>query len=606
MADRNNSGGAVGVPERESLWSTFKQMVLPRRWLRRADRIQDLRRYRRLWWYSMLLTLFVALMPVFVMVGVNYYLFRKTVSTELRYEVSRNLYNVSRSLQFVIEERLSALKLVARERSMPELHDRAMLSRTLGNLQATFSGFVDLGLIDGNGEQVVYVGPYSLQGINYADQESFQNAVVRGECVTDVFMGHRQVPHFAITARVGDGIDSVHVLRATVDMETLNRLIYVPSMKKTDDIFIVSRDGILQTPSRMHGDLFGPVELSVPPYSPTAEVLEDVDEVGRESAESILGYSYIENTPFILMITKKRTNMLRMWALAQTELVVFLVISSVLIVLVVLFYSTRMIRHIRGADQRRTKMLMEVEYTNKMATIGRLAASVAHEINNPLAIINEKAGLLRDLAEHADEYPHRDRTFRAVDSIIRSVGRCSDVTHRLLGFSRKMETRYEPLDLSRVLSEVVGFLEKEASHRNITLYRDFDSDVPMVESDRGQLQQIFLNILNNAFAATDNGGRIRLVVQRADAAHVKVSVQDNGVGISEENLEHIFEPFFSTKGDFGTGLGLSITYGLVQKLGGEIRVDSEVGVGTTFTVILPVQRPVQPEAHDEQTTRSAH
>ncbi|MBS1262506.1 MAG: Sensor protein ZraS [Calditrichaeota bacterium] len=590
MADAGGDGRNAVSSERSAAEKPahfFKQMILPRKWLKRADRIQDLRRYRRLWWYTLLLTLFVALLPVFVMVGVNYYMYRKTVLAELRYDISRNLNNVSRSLEFVIEERLSALKLVVREKPPVELLDRRRLASTLTNLKATFTGFVDLGVIDRNGDQVVYVGPYKLEGANYRDQVSFQEALVRGSCVTDVFMGHRNVPHFAITVRMEHEPDEFHVLRATVDMETLNRLIYIPGMSDTDDIFIISRQGVLQTPSRRHGDLLEKSSIEAPPWSPNAEVL-DTAPLGE--SESLLGYSYIENTPFILMITKHQVDIPAMWTRAQTELIVFLIISSILIVLVVLWSSTRMVRQIRTADQRRTKMLMNVEYTNKMATIGRLAASVAHEINNPLAIINEKAGLLADIAEHTDNFPNREKTVQALHSITNSVQRCSEVTHRLLGFTRKMDSRYEPIDLRSLLGEVTGFLEKEAHHRNIRIFRDFDEHIPMIDSDRGQLQQIFLNILNNAFAAVADGGKIRLAVRALGHQRVEASVRDNGMGISEGNLKHIFEPFFSTKGDFGTGLGLSITYGLVQKLGGRIDVQSELGEGTTFTVTLPVNR----------------
>ncbi|MCB2211353.1 two-component sensor histidine kinase [bacterium] len=563
----------------------FMQMILPRRFLQRADRIKDLRRYRRLWWYTLLLTLFVAYLPLFVMTGVNYYMYGNNVTAEYRYDISRSLFNVSRSLEFVIEERLSVLELITHEKSDAELLDHTDLAVTLSHLKETFGGFVDLGVIDHEGRQLTYVGPYQLEGVDYTDQISYQQAVVRGACVTEVFMGHRNVPHFAITVKKDTPGGQFYVLRATIDMEMLNRMIYTQTMKHSDDIFIISHSGILQTPSRSHGNLLEPANIHVPPYSQNGEVVENIDESG-----TVLGYSYIEDTPFILMITKEQGDVFDMWLGDQTELIVFLVLSGFLILIVVLWSSTQMVRQIRQGDQRRVSMLMNVEYTNKMATIGRLAASVAHEINNPLAIINEKAGLLLDMANYVEDFPEREKTVAALQSIIRSVERGGDVTHRLLAFTRKMESRFEPLDLRDVLSEVISFLEKEARHRNIQIYRDFAEHVPPIESDRGQLQQIFLNIVNNAFAAVPDSGKVRLVVEPQNH-HVRVQIEDNGTGISPENLEHIFEPFFSTRGDFGTGLGLSITYGLVNKLGGTINVDSELGKGTKFIIVLPTTRP---------------
>jgi len=232
----------------------------------------------------------------------------------------------------------------------------------------------------------------------------------------------------------------------------------------------------------------------------------------------------------------------------------------------------------------------EMEYTNKMAAIGRLAAGVAHEINNPLAIIGEKAGLHKDLLTFSDELPPKEKMLGLVDAVLESVERCGAITHRLLGFAKHMDTQREEIDLEILIKGVLGFLEKEAGYRNLQVTFHIEESVPTVGSDRGQLQQVFLNIVNNAFAAVDDGGLIKISIANVDPDHVAVSVDDNGIGIAEDDLEHIFEPFFSTKKGAGTGLGLSITYGIVQKLGGQIKVTSKPGVGTCFTVILPVRR----------------
>jgi signal transduction histidine kinase len=153
-----------------------------------------------------------------------------------------------------------------------------------------------------------------------------------------------------------------------------------------------------------------------------------------------------------------------------------------------------------------------------------------------------------------------------------------------------MDVKTETIDLESLLREVLGFLEKEAEYRDVTVGFQIDPGLPTIASDRGQLQQVFLNILNNAFAAVAEGGEIRIEIAREDPDRVAVTVADNGIGIPKAHLERIFEPFFTTKQGSGTGLGLSITYGIVKKLGGEIRVDSTVGEGTRFTVVLPVSR----------------
>jgi signal transduction histidine kinase len=249
-----------------------------------------------------------------------------------------------------------------------------------------------------------------------------------------------------------------------------------------------------------------------------------------------------------------------------------------------------MARQLREADLRRVRAFHNIEYTNKMATIGRMAAGVAHEINNPMAIINEKAGLIRDLVGFSDDFPQKEKTIGLVDSILKSVDRCSQVTRRLLGFARRMEVHAETISLPDLIKEVVGFQQTEITHRSIHVNYDFGDDLPVIESDRGKLQQVLLNIVTNAIAAVDNGGKIDISARTHGAGMVMISIADNGSGISRENLAHIFEPFFSTKGEFGTGLGLSITRDITEKLGGNIEVESEIGKGTRFDITLPLKK----------------
>jgi two-component system NtrC family sensor kinase len=270
--------------------------------------------------------------------------------------------------------------------------------------------------------------------------------------------------------------------------------------------------------------------------------------------------------------------------------------STVLIVFVVWALTGVLVRRIREADDKRAAAFREVEHAHKLSSIGRLAAGVAHEINNPLAIINEKAGLMNDLMEHGNDEIIRAKFPELVASVLQSVSRCRTITHRLLGFARRMEVQVEPLDVNEIVREVLGFLEKESLYRNISLELNLDDDLPRISSDRGQLQQVFLNIINNAIAAVDNGGRVQITTRSVDLDTVAVLITDNGVGMSDEVLSHIFEPFFTTKGAEGTGLGLAITYGIVQKLGGRIAVASEEGKGSTFTIELPKRAKPQEES----------
>jgi two-component system, NtrC family, sensor kinase len=146
--------------------------------------------------------------------------------------------------------------------------------------------------------------------------------------------------------------------------------------------------------------------------------------------------------------------------------------------------------------------------------------------------------------------------------------------------------------LREIIEEVLEFLQKEAEYRSIAISVSAPADTPPIECDRGKLQQILLNVVNNAFAAMKDGGQLEVGIEATDPGHIGITIKDDGCGIPEADLPRIFEPFFSTKmKQGGTGLGLSITYGLVKELGGEMSVASSVEKGTTFTVVLPLTRP---------------
>ncbi len=224
----------------------------------------------------------------------------------------------------------------------------------------------------------------------------------------------------------------------------------------------------------------------------------------------------------------------------------------------------------------------------KLAILGTFAAGVAHEINNPLAIINEKAGLMKDILEMSEDFKYKTRFLNLLDAIFESINRCRTVTHRILGFARKTEVSIEIFDLNDIIKQVTVFLEKEILYKNIRLELNLKESLPEVRSDKGQLQQVFLNIIKNAIDAVENGGLIAVSTDIKDENMVKVSIKDNGHGISGEDLKHLFEPFFTTKEKGkGTGLGLSITYGIVKNLGGNILVENDGNKGTTFIVEIP-------------------
>jgi two-component system, NtrC family, sensor kinase len=543
--------------------------------------------FRRVWFLAVLITAAVSLLPLIFITVVNYRATQRGFESEIRLRTVRLVSNIRRSVKFFLEERQSAIEFISRLYPWRELDNSGRLELILENLKNSFGGFVDIGIIHADGIQRTYVGPYVLKGKNYGNQEWFQQVVQKGSYISEVYLGFRNVPHLVIAVKHTNADGSFYILRATLDTERFNHMIAGAESGDTGEAFLVNRKGALQTPSRTYGAVLQYIPLPIPTFSSKTEVTE---EIVHKRNPLIVGYAYIQDSPFILIMVKNKNTLMKEWNWTRLELIGFLIISVSVILLVILGTATYLVEQVFLADQRRVAMLHNVEYANKLASIGRLAAGVAHEINNPLAIINEKAGLIKDIFSFKPEYQPEPRLMGLVDSIINSVERCATITRRLLRFARHLEVSIQTIHLEEVVREVLGFVGKEAEYRSIEISVEVEDEIPAFESDRGKLQQIFLNITNNALAAVSDGGRLVITLKRVNDEAVSISFADNGRGIPAEDLKRVFEPFFTTKASQGgTGLGLSITYGLVQELGGTIQVESTVGQGTHFTITLPLK-----------------
>ena len=237
----------------------------------------------------------------------------------------------------------------------------------------------------------------------------------------------------------------------------------------------------------------------------------------------------------------------------------------------------------------REHMEVQMVTTEKLASLGTLAAGVAHEINNPLAIINESAGWLKLIINKKEmaQMSRKQDFEKALNKIEKGVMRAKRITHQLLGFARKDDSVFAEVNLMELVEEGINLVNREAVNKNIEILREIAPDKNTIWSDPSQLRQVLINLLTNAIHATNVGGKITIRLEAMDET-ITLIVQDTGQGIPKENLNKIFEPFFSTKppGE-GTGLGLFVTRGIVEKLGGIIEVTSKLGNGASFYIMLP-------------------
>jgi two-component system, NtrC family, sensor kinase len=262
-----------------------------------------------------------------------------------------------------------------------------------------------------------------------------------------------------------------------------------------------------------------------------------------------------------------------------------------LALMVIIWLSVkRVVRWAELLEHDRAELKTQLYHTHKLVAVGQLAGGVAHEINNPLAIIASEAGLMRDmLDERMGLECTPEALVKELNEIDKAVYRAKSITQKILSFVRRTDPKLVPCDVRQVLEDVVaGVKEQEFSVSNITVKRDFDPNVPELMLDPDLMRQVFLNLINNASDAITEGSTITLKT-RLDDGWVKVTVADNGVGMDAEQIQKVFMPFYTTKDvGKGTGLGLPISQNIIEGFGGRIEVESAPGVGSAFTVVLPV------------------
>jgi two-component system NtrC family sensor kinase len=261
-------------------------------------------------------------------------------------------------------------------------------------------------------------------------------------------------------------------------------------------------------------------------------------------------------------------------------------------------------------DQKTRELKRAHEYAlhvEKMASIGKLAAIVAHEVNNPLSGILTYAKLIKKWIERGDTSAEkRQETVQCLDLIAGESRRCGDLIKNLLTFSRTAPMNLQPTNLNNVMQTALKLVEHQLEMNGIQLQCNFDRELPPVQCDSAQIEQVLLALIVNAVDAMPKGGNLWLGTRLASSGELEIEVRDDGTGIPPEIMPQIFEPFLTTKEvGKGVGLGLAISRGIMERHGGRIDVQSEYGKGTTFTLTLPLESSAAARAETPQPVAAA-
>ncbi len=547
------------------------------------------RLYRSLQQKSIALTLVVSLAPLLILGATLYHQFENTCREKTREQISYRAQAQAEAIDLFLKERTAILNAMADTHTFQHMIDTQNLTRIFEVMNARAGAFVDLGIIDNTGTHRAYVGPYDLRGRNYIDQPWFNEVMIKGHYKSDVYMGFRQQPHFIIAVRRHEN-QQAWILRATIDPNRLEEIIRSARIGRTGDAYLVNRQGVFQTRSRFEGAVLSKANLDTRQFGGRITVIEMKDHTGEDC---LYAGSWLNDNKWLLVINQQPLELLsRLFALRQMEMVI--ITLGVLGIVATTIFTTRLvINRLKRTDLEMIELNAQLVQSDKLAALGKMAAGVAHEINNPLAVILQKTGWMEDLLEEEDfqNCENLDEFQKSIAKIEEHVERARKVVHNMLGYARRMEPRQEDVDVNDTIQQTITLLENHARINNIDIQIDLADSIPIIASDQAQLQQVFLNLLNNAIDAIGSNGSIDVVSLREDD-RIVVRIKDDGPGLSDEMIRKIFDPFYTTKEPGkGTGLGLWVSHSIMAKMGGNIHVKNNPDRGAIFTVEIPIVIP---------------
>ncbi len=567
-------------------------------------------RYSRLYRKFIFLTMVCSVLPLFL-VGWGIYAYYTGFSKIRIMDYFRTQAEHHREvIELFLRERTSDLQLALFTHSPDFLQQPGNLRRVFSVMNQSSSFFTDLGLIDDKGNHLAYIGPYDLIDKNYSQTFWFKEVMKKGIYISDMFTGFRNAPHFIIAVTRIEG-NRKWILRASVDTEYFRSLVENVKMGSTGEVYLSNIDGILQTTPRFGGKIMEKAPLPKGFFDQESGIgILEPDKNGWKSfPRQLVAYTWIENPRWKLVVKQNYDEAFKEVNHANRAALIFLHFSLLIIIVVTVISTRYIIKIIKRRDEETDILNKQLVQVGKLASLGELSAGVAHEINNPLAIILTESQVMRDTIDFAPNMDNevKNELHASLSQTEAQVHRCSIITQNLLKYSRRSKSRIDMVNLNASLEEVIRLMDGKAKGMGIQFALDLEKNIPPFRSDPSMLQQVFINLINNSIDAHEGKpyGMISIGT-RTDRQRdgVEVNIGDTGSGISPENLEKIFDPFFTTKEvGKGTGLGLSITYSTIKRMGGDISVRSTVGKGTQFKIFLPFNPPDDVyENHEELTS----
>ena len=535
------------------------------------------------------MTIMVGVVPL-ICLGTLLYLFhddayREKTRALLGEQVLRN----AQSIDAFLDEKMANLRQQAAMASIDDMSDPARLRELLFGLQNAYQGvFTGLELIDSSGRTVARAGGGPARA-DHSGEAWFEQAINSPQHVSG--LGSRPAG-VALSVRLA--AEDLWLLRAHLDPRLAEDKSRAFHPGGRGGAFILNRNGDAPDPDHGKAAPRETLRLLAGQVFPEGRpvVLEAADANGETQWYAC---APLKSAGGVLVFHQPRTELLHSLNKARMLAAAIVVLGCAGIAATALAMARRTEARLLKAEFMQQQMQRQVVEAGKLAAIGELAAGIAHEINNPLAIMMENAGWIQDLLK--TDSPQSAEDMEEIQSSLQTIAtqghRCRDITHKLLSFARKTDNVKQVLHVNPLLEDIAGFVRQKAKYRGAEVRLGLDPEAGQIEGSPTELQQIILNLVNNALDALDKDGGLVELRSAREGDSVSIAVQDNGHGIPRDVLPRIFEPFFTTKPEGqGTGLGLSICRDILARMGGTIHVDSPPGHGTTFLVRLPLRQHV--------------
>lgn len=547
---------------------------------------------------SMILVPFI---PFILTMAINYYYFRTSIENSTIATINRIVSDHHHMIESFLKERQADLKFVVDSYTFQDIKQPEELRKVFECLQGKSSAFADLGVFNEAGVHVMYYGAYKLTGKIYKDEDWFKEVMQKGYYISDVFLGFRQIPHFIIATAKEDAKEDdgqKWIIRATIDTVVFDKIVKKVRIGKTGEAYILDANGILQTDRRSGGSLMDkPADkLQYPESDGAIKTFIEKDATG---AKYLYATTWLKDNTWLLVVRQEEDDAFKALHKAVYLIILISVIGGAVIVAVAFYMTGRIVNKMEQMDTEKTQLGQQLIRASRLAEIGEMATGVAHEINNPLQVMKSEHSMIQmilsDLKESGELKPSENLNDLedSINQIELQISRCAKITQSVLKFGRQAEPYLQDIDLQSFIPEVTGMIAKKASVQGIVIKQNVAPDTLPINGDPTQIQQVLLNLFNNAIGAIEErhgslGGELDIEAGTKEDNKVEIRVTDNGIGISPENLPKIFSPFFTTKPvGQGTGLGLSVCHGIIKSMDGTMEVSSEKGVGTTFIITLP-------------------